>query len=271
MKLSVMLFPFMTGKIDVKQLVHDFAIAGATALEPMDSKNRMFPDDWKLLYEAAKDEGLGFSCYDVCLNLVGNSDAERKQVLEEAKRGFEYSRDVLECPLVMIPGSKPAEGMSNEEGRKIYGEQLGRAAEIAKEFGIKVVIEDFGVYPTFTASSAQCAEVMKYAGPLPGYTFDNGNFFYGGEQTRDAFETFAPRTLHVHIKDFVVASPEVTKGTMSVLGQRFTHCPIGQGITDVEWTIKSFLARGYDGFFSMEVTSVPWTVNALKYCASLEK
>ncbi|MBR4673404.1 MAG: sugar phosphate isomerase/epimerase [Victivallales bacterium] len=271
MKLSVMLFPFQNGKYEPRQLVHDLAIAGATALEPMESKNIAFPDDWKVIYETAKDEGMSFSCYDLGLNLVGTSDQDRAEALEHAKRGFEFSREVLDCSLVMIPGSKPAEGMSNEEGRKIYGEQLGKAAEIAAQFGIKALIEDFGVYPYFSANSAHCAEVMKYAGPLPGFTFDNGNFLYGGEQTRDAFATFAPRTHHVHIKDFVVAPEDATKGTRSVLGQRFVECAIGEGITDVEWTIKSFLARGYDGFFSMEVSTLPRVVNALKYCATLAR
>ena len=267
MKLSVMLFPFMTGNIDVKQTVHDFAIAGATALEPMDTRNRALPEDWKLFYEAAKDEGLGFSCYDVCLNLVGNSDDDRREVLDKAKRGFEFSRQVLDCSLVMIPGSKPAEGMSNEEGRRIYGEQLGKAAELAKDFGITVLIEDFGMTPSFTAHSAHCVEVMKYAGPLPCFTFDNGNFLYAGEQTRDAFADFAPRTRHVHIKDFVIAPEDGSKGLRSTLGQRFTDCPIGQGITDAEWTVRSFLNIGYDGYFSMEVSRLDWCVNALKLCA----
>ena len=267
MKLSVMLFPFQNGKNDMRQLVHDLAIAGATALEPMESRNLAFPKEWETIYETAKDEGMTYSCYDLGLNLVGNNDDDRRTVLDKAKRGFEFSRSVLDCSLVMIPGSKPAEGMSNEEGRKIYGEQLGKAAEIAKEFGITVLIEDFGVYPQFTAHSAHCVEVMKYAGPLPCFTFDNGNFLYAGEQTRDAFADFAPRTRHVHIKDFVVAPEDGSKGLRSTLGQRFTDCPIGQGITDVEWTVRSFLNIGFDGYFSMEVSKLSWCVNALKYCA----
>ena len=48
MKLSVMLFPFQNGKNDMKQLVHDLAIAGATALEPMESRNVTFPKEWEV-------------------------------------------------------------------------------------------------------------------------------------------------------------------------------------------------------------------------------
>lgn len=256
MKLSIMLFPFHTGlsngQFEAKQLVRDFACAGATAIEPMLSWIQKDPGKWAEFDEAVREQGLSYSCFDVGLNLVGTCAEDRRKAVDECARQVDFALEKLDCKIVMLPGSKPAEGMSNEDGRKLYGETLGRCAEDAAKKGVTICIEDFGVYPYFAASARHCLEVLDYAGPAAKFTFDNGNFLYGGDIPMDAFSMLSSRTCHVHIKDFV-ERPGEGPGLRSVNGMLFGGCMIGQGATQVTECVQAFKKIGYDGWFSIEV------------------
>lgn len=256
------------------QLAEDYSKAGATAIEPMERCIAADENLWKETDAACKDHGLVYDCYDVGVNLIGDGTADAMQkALDDVKRNAEYARTVLAAPCMMIYGTAPAEGMELDYARKLYGEQLRKAAELAKAFNVTACIEDFGVTPYFTASATHCKTVLDIAGDDAKFNFDNGNFFYGGETPRKAFELLADKTCHIHIKDFrMFKDDSITNRLRSVDGFLFEDKLHGQGDADVDWTIKSFLARGYKGFFSMEVFSKHTyedTIYALKHASSL--
>ncbi|MBO4344265.1 MAG: sugar phosphate isomerase/epimerase [Victivallales bacterium] len=278
MNLSVMQCTFhgllANGTVTPAKLADDYSKAGATAIEPMGSCIEASESLWKETDAAFKDHGMVYDCYDVGINLIGDgSQAAMQAALDNVKRHAEFAGTVLFTPCMMVYGTAPAQGMSNDDGRRIYGEQLRKAAEIAKPYNIVICIEDFGVTPHFTAAATHCKAVLDIAGDDVKMNFDNGNFLYGGETVRSAFALLADRTCHIHIKDFkMYRDDSVTKATRSVNGDLFREAPHGQGDADVDWTIRSFLAHGYKGFFSIEVFSANTyedTIFALNHARTL--
>ena len=260
MELSVMLFPFHRilgeARISGAELVRTFRAEGVGAIEPMLGWTETTPEPWRQFHAAAVDAGMSFSCLDIGVDLVGNSDADRAKALDTVVRGVEFARS-LECPLVLLAGSKAAPDLGEPESRRVYGRSLALAAERARGSGVTITIEDFGVYPTFTASAAHCLEVLEVAGPAVRFTFDNGNFLLADDRPTAAYPLVRSRLAHVHIKDFALRPADAQKSLTSPSGRQFKGAPIGQGEAEVTACVNLLKADAYPGWFSLEVGGDP--------------
>jgi len=261
MKLSVMLFPYFgklcKGEITPAELVKTFASWGVRGLEPMLSQDEKEPKIAAEIQAAMADFGMVNTCLDRGVNLIGTCEADRVAALDSAKRALDLARDVLKCKRVMLHGTKPAEGMSTEDGLKIYGEMLRKAGEYSKGSGVKFCIENFGMYPTFAASSKNCKIVLDYAEPEVGFTFDNGNFLLGDDTPEHAFEVMQDKICHVHLKDFAVRKEGQTGGIASASGVYYVDCPMGAGVGEIANCVKLLKAAGYQDWMSLEVGMEP--------------
>lgn len=260
MKLSVMLFPFhrqlMEGTLTPALLVEGFQAEGIAALEPMMSHRRADLGKWEEFHRAAIEAGMVYSCCDIGVNLVGENEGDRRAALDQVERDVAFCREHLGCSLVLLAGTKPSAGMSNADGRKLYAEQLARARERTKGSGITLTIEDFGVYPAFTAAGAHCLEVLE-AVPELQFTFDNGNFLFADDRPTEVFPLFRGRIGHVHIKDFARCGPDEQPALKSLSGKGYCGCLIGQGEAEVAATLKLLKANCYEGWLSLEVGGDP--------------
>jgi sugar phosphate isomerase/epimerase len=263
MKLSCMLFPFhgivVNQQMTPGALVDSFAGAGITALEPMLSNLEAEPR-WRELLTLAKEAGMAMSCVDVGVDFVGLREGDK--AFENVKRGLDLCAEIG-CPIAMFPGTRPSEGMSNEEGRKIYSEGLARAAQMAKPLGITTCIEDFGVYPMFACHSSHVLEVVTNAGPDTLVAWDNGNFILADELPMDALPPLYDRVCHVHIKDFKLdTTGEARLRTPS--GKAYGGAEIGDGDCQVRESVAELRRRGYEGWLSLEVGGPDPVEQALK-------
>jgi sugar phosphate isomerase/epimerase len=264
MKLSVMLFPFhgqiVNGEMTPGGLVEAFAGAGISALEPMLSNLDAEPK-WAELLRLAKEAGMQFSCLDVGVNFIGESDADRVTAMETVKRGLDFCAEIA-CPVALLPGTRPAPGMSNEDGRKIYAEGLAKSAELAKPLGIITCIEDFGVYPAFACHSRDVLEVVTLAGPETMVTWDNGNFILADEMPMDALPPLWERTCHVHIKDFLLDETGQA-GLKTPSGKAYKGIPIGAGDCQVRESVAELKRLNFEGWISLEVGQAPPVPDAI--------
>ena len=256
MKLSVMLFPFHTdlkeGTYTPAQLIERFYSVGIRAIEPMLSNIKDAPDIWEELWAAARDLGMVCSCVDVGANFIGESEQDREDAMATVIGGIELCKQ-LDCPVALLPGTRPAEGMSNEEGRRIYARMLARAAQETADLGVTLSIEDFGVTPHFTCHSSHVLEVVQMAGPELKVTWDSGNFMLADEMPVDAWEPLRARTVHVHIKDWQPAPADSDAGIRTPSARRWVGTQIGQGHGQVRECLELIHAADYDGWISLEV------------------
>ena len=253
-----MLFPFHTklssGALHPKQFVETLCDQGVTAIEPMWNWIESDPDKWADLDQAAREAGLIYSCCDLGVNLVGEDEEEQLEALDKVERCSAFCEKNHHCSLELVFGSKPATGMSNEEGRIQYGKALARTYERVHGLGITPIIENFGALPTFAASGEHCMEVL-HASNSPGvkFAFDNGNFLLGDDTPLHAYSLLKNHTVHVHIKDFVTAHPTNPRSTPSSSGKPYTYCPIGAGEAQVSEILQTLKADGHKGWISLEV------------------
>ena len=257
MKLSVMLFPFhrllSEGALEPTAFVRDLRAAGVTAIEPMASWIRSDPVNWGRFDAAARSAGMVYSCYDIGVNLIGESVADRQAALELVAREVAFCRDELQCFVALLPGTRPAAGMSNEEGRRLYGEALAQAATLSAATGVTLTIEDFGVYPHFACAARHCMEVLNGAGETLRFTFDNGNFLLASDLPLEAYIATRPRLAHVHIKDFCPRDPDGSPSLTSVGGVPYQGCLIGDGTAQVRECLQALRRDGYEQWISIEV------------------
>ena len=269
MKLSVMLFPYHRGLVDGQwtpsQLVEAFAKAGISGIEPMQNAHWQDEGKWRAFDDAVKAAGMVYTCYDVIVDLVGETPAHREKAIRTAVDGIAHARDVLACPTVLLAGSRPAPGMGEAEGRRIYAESLARIIDEAGDCGVTVTIEDFGVYPKFTAAAAHCREVIEAVNrPQMRFTFDNGNFLLGGDEPMAVFDALYPYTAHVHIKDFARREPDGNPSLTSPDGKPYKGCMIGEGVARVRECVSRLRQIGYGGWISLEVGSGDVVLQAQK-------
>jgi sugar phosphate isomerase/epimerase len=256
--LSIMLFPFHRGLTEglwtPEELLRSFREAGIRGIEPMQNRVWRTPDEWAAFDAARRDADMVYTCYDVMVNLVGETKADREQAVENAIAAIAHARDVLQCPTVLLAGSRPAEGMSNEDGRAIYAEQLARVIDQTRDCGVTVTIEDFGVYPAFVAAGRHCLEVLEEARRDDlRFTFDNGNFLLGGDRPLDVLDILYPYTAHVHIKDFTTDLADGAHSLPSQDGLAYGDCLIGDGDGQVQACVRKLRHLDYDGWVSLEM------------------
>ena len=260
MKLSVMLFPFhkdlTEGTYSALDLIERLYAVGVRALEPMLVRMDASHEIADQLRAAAADFGMSYSCLDIGANLIGESEADRSKALDTVARGVDLCLE-LDCPIALIPGTTPAPGMSNEEGRGIYSRMLARAAELTADSGVTLTIEDFGMAPDFACHSTHVREVVVAAGPEIKVAWDNGNFLLADEMPVDAFPPLADRTVHVHIKDWLPVPADADEGILSPAGKRWVGAQIGQGDAQVAESLRLLYDDGYDGWISLEVGVAP--------------
>jgi sugar phosphate isomerase/epimerase len=89
----------------------------------------------------------------------------------------------------------------------------------------------------------ECVESVK---PSLSVTLDTGNFVLAGSEPHQATELLAPKTVHVHLKNFVPAPGKTPRP--------LEYCPLDDPNAIVRYTrVRDILAaRGYDGYLSFE-------------------
>ena len=181
---------------------------------------------------------LDVTCIDAISNLASPDPVKHREAVDTLRTGIEAAAE-LRCPLVLSAGSTLERGACPKESRKRIIEGLCACVDQAKAAGVTLAIEDFGVVPKLQCAAADCLEVLD---GVPGlkFVFDTGNFYLAGEDPRDNFDRLAPRTTHVHLKDWArTDTPEFADVSCARLDS---------GLVPNEDLIHRFVAAGIDHF-----------------------
>jgi sugar phosphate isomerase/epimerase len=121
---------------------------------------------------------------------------------------------------------------------------LSRAAAVAKNYGIKLAIEnhiDFN-------SQELLGLIERVDSPFLGLNFDTGNFVRLLDDPVKAMDRLAPYTYATHVKDL-----KIQKGAPADEWYFFSSTPVGEGIIDNRKLAESLSATGYAGFLAVEI------------------
>jgi sugar phosphate isomerase/epimerase len=176
------------------------------------------------------EAGLAICCVDTSFKL-----ADPAASLDEAYGCLELAA-ALDSPLIrLFGGAPPQEGWDTTVRRA--AERLVALAERGRRLGVRVALE---THDSFSAGRAIADVLAAVPDDFAGALWDTLHPYRAGETAAQTFELIGGRLLHMHIKDGGVA-PEPSECRL-----------LGEGRAPIQSILETVLARGYDGWLSVE-------------------
>lgn len=184
---------------------------------------------------------------------------------EYTKTQLEYTA-ALDCSIFMpVPfvGTMHPDSEARQECRKKVVAYVNDVAELAKPYGIQVVMENYSTTCCPYATTEDIGLILK---ELPGinYVLDCGNFWFNGSDVVEAAENYMDRVAHVHLKD-IVTNPN---GALQIDGRAGDCVAIGSGEIPFDKIFALLKESGYDKTMTIEINDAPQMFEKTK--ASLE-
>lgn len=160
------------------------------------------------------------------------------------------------------------------EGAKTFDAALPKLAagcravtEYAATKGIKTMIENHGKFSQESMRVERLVTAVNH--PNFGLLIDMGNFVCADDDPRQAVGRLAPFAFHCHTKDFHLKSgnePAPGKGWFQTRAGNWARGAIvGHGNVPVVQCIRTLLANGYDGVFSIEFEGMEDVLTGIAY------
>lgn len=249
MRYAVMTFMFKSwlksGRMTHEAMLEGFSAAGVKGIEPFD---RDFVEDPGLLkrYRAVlTDQNMEVAAVDVICNLVYADEAQKREGRDALRRGLDICKE-LGTEIAHVAGHRLVDGVSPDDGKKMIAEGFLDAGDIAREYGLTFVIEDFTPAPDLICAAQDCVDIMELSNGTVKFVLDTGNFIAVGERADDNFDLVAPHIFHTHFKDFA-DDPDSERG--------YKSCDLGQGVIPNAETARLLMDAGYSGWVALETYS----------------
>lgn len=207
----------------------------------------------KEIREYADSKGIGFSCFSVYINLVGDDRAEMLQKL----KGYADVAAILGSPYlhhtIANEFTNPDKVLPYKEEMFDYGISAVREIyDYCKTIGIQTIYEEQGyLFNGVTGFKHFLDTVERDVGVVA----DFANIYQSGDSIEDFVKRFSDRIVHAHIKDITLQKENDGTGLGTLDGRFMYEAPIGQGIVDIKGTISLLKENGYKGFYGIEYGS----------------
>jgi L-ribulose-5-phosphate 3-epimerase len=201
-----------------------------------------------------KETGLAlaglYTPYGRYASLPGNE--KRQEQLDLVKRYVEWAAELGAGHVNQFPGG-PAPVDATEADYAVAAEWVGRAADVAAEAGIPLVMEMHhgGLIETIESSLKLLRMIDR---PNVGLTYDPSNMAIArADYGETAIASLLPYIRHVHVKDIRFPAPG-EEGTHfgTYRGLPFCHALLGEGSVDHLPLLATLYRLGYRGDLSCE-------------------
>ena len=265
-------------KREYGELVSFLKRSGYSAIEPLEfiGQEQMFDgiDEATRLSFILKSEEIAVSCYSVYVDVYEDPDAAekflKKQIDITSALGCPYFHHTLRPLLdqslgevdidVVMPAILPT---------------LKRLAEYAATKGITMLYEPQGLCFNGTNLSKLINSLKSMGAENVGVCLDFGNPAFVDYKALNLIDELVPLIRHVHIKDYKYCGVD-TASYKSIGGKHFCEVAYGRGDMRCSECIGKLIDRGYDGYFSTELSPVGISpddagIDAVKSVAQLFK
>lgn len=146
--------------------------------------------------------------------------------------------EYFEAPFVRIFSYYPPEkGADMRPYRDEVLRRMGAKVDYVRNHDVVLVHENEG--EIYGEKGRECLDLMESINsPALRCAFDFANFVIAGERPIDNWPSLKPYTVHIHVKDAVLAGGKIV--------------PAGQGDGDIPAILKDAYASGYRGFLTLE-------------------
>lgn len=136
------------------------------------------------------------------------------------------------------PGG-PLDGMTRDEGLRVYMEGLAAVEYEAKGSGVRILIEPEP--DLLIENSVQFLEFLQYLNPdVFGLNFDVGHFFCVNEDPAALVRSMKDVTHHFHLEDIAAT-------------RKHHHLMLGRGAVNIPDVLNTIEETGYSGFVTVEL------------------
>jgi sugar phosphate isomerase/epimerase len=169
---------------------------------------------------------------------IEKDPALRSKRIDYTLRCIDLAR-LLGAPSISTEPGGPLDGMSRDEGLRLYREGLMAVEGRARETGIRILIEpEPGL---LIENSVQFLDFVKNLDPnVFGINFDVGHFYCVNENPSELIRSMKSYIHHFHLEDIAAT-------------REHNHLMLGHGVIDLQDTLKTIQEIGYEGFVTVEL------------------
>ncbi len=240
-------FPRIKSYYDMIDLAADYgldAVEGYTFME----FEKPDLDMAKKIREYADKKQVTFPCFSVPVKFASENIETLKKYADVAKiLGSPYLHHtiVTEC-------RNPSNVLSDKE--KFFREGIEAVREIydyAQSIGVKAIYEEQGYI--FNGIEG-FDRFIKTVGRDVGVVLDLGNIYQSEDGVLEFLEKFRDLIVHVHIKDVKICDHnENGEGFATLSGKYMVDETVGQGVANVQESLRLLKEYGYDGYYALEI------------------
>lgn len=152
--------------------------------------------------------------------------------------------------LLAIPGFK-LPGQDSLASRQMLLPHLQKLCEVAGDYGVQVLMEDFDDEPVSFGTSD---EVKWYMDNVPelGCAFDTGNFYYFDDDVLEAYDKLKDKIVYVHCKDRSITPVDGADFKPTISGISMYASAVGSGVIPMTEVLSKILDAGYEGPLAIE-------------------
>ena len=173
---------------------------------------------------------------------------------EGVKRLLDRAAEMNAGCVMPLPGLL-REGEDPMATRRVMADGVSRVCELAKAYGLQVVLEDFGS-PRAPFGPLQGLSWFLEQIPALGCALDSGNFLIHAQDALTAYEQLAPRVRHVHLKSWIDRPDYGEELIPTADGFQCYPAPLGHGPVPNEAVVRALVLDHYEGFCAIEHFSV---------------
>jgi sugar phosphate isomerase/epimerase len=258
MKLGVSMYSYVravrAGEMDLRGFIHEAKRIGADGVELLDFFYKDADTERHMAKETLAEVGLSCGVFSVAQNFAKATAEEREVQLTKILFGIGEAV-FFDAKVVRVFAGDVSPGIEFDQARAWIIEGLAKAADVARERGVKLALENHGklagrgdqVRGIIDDVRQKCGHDALGANP------DTGNFQLVGQESHEAIEQVVEYAYMVHFKDFSPAPANHEGYTFEALdGTKFIGTIIGEGDVDLAKCLAALKKAGFDGWVNLE-------------------
>ncbi|HEY3109687.1 MAG TPA: sugar phosphate isomerase/epimerase family protein [Chloroflexota bacterium] len=249
--IAVMSYSFASllerGELTTATVVRFLRTLGVGAIEVMD--RYLAEGDDAAVPAALAEANAVIAAYDLGCDFVTLDRVTHGREVERARVGLARAARLGARHVMVVPGRLKPE-IAPAAARSLVIEGLRGCLDEAARLGLSLSIENLGYQAALVGRAEHLEEICATVGPPLGVTLDAGNFLFADEDPVAALRRLAPRVVHVHLKDWLPARPQLAGSRRG--GGDYVGAPLGAGIIDLAAVVAELRALGYAGHLSVE-------------------
>ena len=249
------------GKMTFAEMLQKASAAGFSAYDAS-AYDREFASVEEVV-ALCRQNGLVIADYIHWLHMASPDEAQVLAAIENGKQAVHIALQHGTKNLMIVESIVEEDilAMGREAAVASMARVLREIVPYAAQYGVTVMVEDFGSAALPMATSEQIGQLLSGA-PGLGLVLDTGNMLAQGQDPVEFTEALLDHVVYVHLKDIEFPEqPTAEDYDYDHMGRIFCEAHHGQGVVDFPAIFALLKKHGYEGYATVEYTPHIGTVD----------